>query len=93
MSRIRLMVLTILIGLLPALGFSGTHGGGRSSSHSHSSRSSSGKVHVRAHTTKSGRHVAAHDRTAPNRTQHDNWSAKGNVNPETGKRGTKRATH
>jgi hypothetical protein len=47
------------------------------------------KVHVRGYTRKNGTHVAPHNRTAPNRTKRDNWSTRGNVNPETGKIGTK----
>jgi hypothetical protein len=34
--------------------------------------------------------VKAHARTAPNKTRKDNWSTIGNVNPYTGKKGTKR---
>ncbi len=34
--------------------------------------------------------VKAHARTAPNKTKKDNWSTIGNVNPHTGKKGTKR---
>lgn len=52
-------------------------------------KSSSGLVHVKTYTTKTGRVVKAHDRTAPNKTERDNWSTKGNTNPETGKAGTK----
>jgi hypothetical protein len=48
-----------------------------------------GPVHVRAHVTKSGTYVPGHIRTAPNGTQRDNWSTKGNVNPYTGKAGTR----
>ncbi len=58
---------------------------GRASSHS---SSSPGKVHVAAHTTKKGVYVPAHDRTAADHTKANNWSTKGNVNPETGKAGT-----
>ena len=46
-------------------------------------------VHVHGYTKKDGTYVAPHDRTAPNRTKNDNWSTRGNVNPETGKAGTK----
>ncbi len=46
-------------------------------------------VHVRGHVTKTGRYVAPHVRTAPNRSKADNWSTKGNSNPYTGKRGSK----
>ncbi len=59
-------------------------GGGRSHSSSHSST-----VHVKAHTTKSGAYVPAHTRTAPDHSKRNNWSTKGNVNPRTGKAGTK----
>lgn len=30
-----------------------------------------------------------HVRTAPNKTKNDNWSTRGNVNPRTGKEGTR----
>ena len=46
-------------------------------------------VHVRGYTTKSGTYVAPHYRSSPNRTKADNYSTKGNINPYTGKRGTK----
>ena len=45
-------------------------------------------VHVRSTVTKTGEYKPAHERTAPNSTQRDNYSAKGNVNPYTGKAGT-----
>lgn len=46
-------------------------------------------VHVRSTVTKNGEYRQAHERTAPNNTQRDNYSAKGNVNPYTGKAGTR----
>ncbi|OPY69259.1 MAG: hypothetical protein A4E63_01862 [Syntrophorhabdus sp. PtaU1.Bin050] len=49
----------------------------------------SGSVRVKGHTTKSGKYVAPHYRSSPNKSKRDNWSTKGNVNPYTGKRGTK----
>jgi hypothetical protein len=33
--------------------------------------------------------VGSHRATNPNHTKRDNWSTKGNVNPYTGKAGTK----
>lgn len=48
-------------------------------------------VRVRGHTTKSGKYVAPHVRTSPNRTKRDNYSTKGNTNPYTGKKGSKKA--
>ncbi len=48
-----------------------------------------GTVHVKGHTTKNGNYVSPHKRTAPDHSKSNNWSAKGNVNPYTGKEGTK----
>jgi len=44
---------------------------------------------VKGYTTKNGTHVQSYKRTAPPGTQKDNFSTKGNVNPYTGKKGTK----
>lgn len=44
---------------------------------------------VKGHVTKDGTYVAPHVRTSPNSTKLDNYSTKGNVNPYTGKEGTK----
>ena len=35
-----------------------------------------------------GRYVAPHHKTTPNRSKFDNFSTKGNYNPYTGKKGT-----
>lgn len=48
---------------------------------------SAGKVS--GYTKKDGTYVAPHQRTSPNSTQRDNYSSKPNVNPYTGKAGTK----
>ena len=48
-----------------------------------------GTVSVRGYTTSRGTYVAPHYRTSPNSTRIDNWSTRGNVNPFTGKSGTK----
>lgn len=48
-----------------------------------------GKVRVKGHTTKSGAYVAPHVRTSPDSKKSNNWSAKGNSNPYTGKEGDK----
>lgn len=85
-SRIFAWVLATLIAFCPAIGFSkGSHGG----SYSSASHSSGGAVHVNGYTKKDGTYVAPHYRSAPNGTKADNWSTKGNVNPYTGKEGTK----
>ncbi|MDR3453566.1 MAG: hypothetical protein P4L96_12340 [Rhodoferax sp.] len=44
---------------------------------------------VRGHVTKSGTYVAPSHATNPNGRRSDNYSQKGNVNPYTGKEGTK----
>lgn len=49
-----------------------------------------GHVYVREHTKKDGTHVSAHRRTRKNSKFYDNWSTEGNINPYTGKRGTKK---
>lgn len=47
-------------------------------------------VYVRGYTRSNGTYVAPHYRSDPNRTKNDNFSTKGNINPYTGKPGTKR---
>src|ERR1043165_9489992 len=49
----------------------------------------SGQEHVRGYTRSDGTYVAPHTRSAPNNTTLDNWSTKGNVNPYTGRQGTR----
>jgi hypothetical protein len=78
------LALAVLLVLSPTAFAKGKSHAAKSSSHS-------GHVAVRGYSTKRGTHVEPHHRSAPNRTQRDNWSAKGNVNPDTGKRGTKAA--
>jgi hypothetical protein len=48
---------------------------------------------VRSYVKKNGAYVQQHHRTSPDHTQRNNYSTKGNVNPYTGKRGTKKASH
>jgi endonuclease YncB( thermonuclease family) len=47
-------------------------------------------VNVRGYFKKNGTYVAGHKRTAPDGNFNNNWSTQGNVNPYTGKDGTKR---
>ena len=47
------------------------------------------QTRVRGYTKRDGTRVESHRRTSPNKTERDNWSSKPNVNPDTGKRGTK----
>lgn len=50
--------------------------------------SRAGSHHVSSYIRKDGTRVRAHERTNPNRSRLDNWSTRGNVNPNTGKSGT-----
>lgn len=47
------------------------------------------QTYVRGYTKRDGTYVAPHYRSSPNSTTSDNWSTRGNVNPYTGKAGTK----
>jgi hypothetical protein len=82
-KQIGLLIAAVLVSL-PASARGGHGGSSHSSSSSHS---------VSGHTTKNGTYVKPHRQTNPNGTQKDNYSTKGNVNPHTGKKGTKNATH
>lgn len=69
---------------------SGGHSSGHSSkSGSFGTGSNSQSHHVQGYTRKDGKYVAPHYQTNPNRTQYDNYSTRGNVNPHTGAVGTK----
>ena len=61
----------------------------RSTGSSHGSRSSGAARFVHGHATKNGNYVAPHRQTNPDGTKRNNWSSKGNANPDTGKAGTK----
>jgi len=56
-----------------------------------SANSVSGTHSVKGHVKKDGTYVQPHHATNPNNTQRDNWSSKPNVNPYSGKPGTKEA--
>lgn len=44
---------------------------------------------VKGYTKKNGTYVAPHRATDPDKTKRNNYSSKGNTNPNTGKQGTK----
>src|SRR3569623_970895 len=69
-------------------GHTSSGGGHISSSVGHSS-SSGGSHSIRRYVKKSGTFVAPSHATNPNQSKLDNWSTRGNVNPHTGKVGTK----
>ena len=80
------MAALMAICVLGAAGPASARGAHSSGSHANSA----GGVHtIRAHTTRNGTHVAASHATNPDRSKADNFSSKGNVNPYTGKAGTK----
>ena len=47
-------------------------------------------THVKGHTTKKGTYVAPHQKTSPEKSKANNYSTKGNTNPHTGQKGTKK---
>lgn len=51
--------------------------------------SGSGTTYVRPSVTRNGTYREGHYRTTPDSSRSNNWSAKGNVNPYTGKKGSK----
>ena len=48
-----------------------------------------GSTYVKGYTKKNGTVVMPHYRSSPDKTKSNNWSTKGNINPYTGKMGTK----
>ena len=91
------LLLAISVAAQARGGHSGGHGGGGRSGGGHSGGSSSGtgashaKQHVSGYSKKTGKRVKAHNRSKADNTQRDNWDTKGNVNPDTGKPGSKNA--
>lgn len=57
------------------------------------SSSGTGSHSVRGHVRKDGTYVQPYRATNQNQTQRDNWSSKPNVNPNTGKPGSKEAQY
>lgn len=47
------------------------------------------RTHVDGYTRSNGTYVQPHERTTRDETRNDNWSTRGNVNPNTGTAGTK----
>ena len=78
MTRLFMAALAAMISLAPA------DADARSSG-----KSVGGSHYVSGHVTKKGKYVQGHMQSDPNGSRFDNHSAKGNVNPYTGKPGTK----
>ena len=49
-------------------------------------------TYVRGYYKRDGTYVQPHYRSSPNKSYNDNWSVRPNVNPYTGKRGTRSPT-
>lgn len=86
-SRYIACSLAALLAFSPVVGFAKGSKGSSNTTRS-SSGSHAGHVQVKGYTKKDGTYVAPHHRSAPNGTKKDNWSTKGNVNPDSGKKGT-----
>jgi hypothetical protein len=86
-----IMMALLVLGLGAATVDAGGRGR-RSSTPSSGTGASSSSRSVKGYTTKKGTYVAPHKRSAPDRTQRNNYTTKGNTNPYTGKAGTARAT-
>ncbi|MBW9334614.1 hypothetical protein FEE59_13950 [Herbaspirillum sp. RU 5E] len=101
-KTLKITVIALTIGI-PAIatakGGSGGHTGGGHSGVRHSYSYSPGygtgskmeSSHVNSYTKSNGTHVDQHNRSTRDDTKSNNWSTKGNVNPDTGKPGTKSA--
>jgi len=92
----RLLVAAFALSLaIPAFARSNNHVSSRNTDNSLSSVGSTGTgtsskiTHVKGYTKRDGTRVKSYDRTSKDDTKADNWSAKGNINPETGKIGTR----
>ena len=84
-----IVIATLLSVLIAGTAFAKGGGGHSSGSHASSAHSSSGSHSVNGYVKKDGTYVAPSHATNPNSSKADNWSAKGNSNPHTGKEGTK----
>ena len=67
-----------------------TYAKGGGGHHSSSGHVNSQNHSVHGYTKKDGTHVAPSHATNPNSTRRDNYTHKGNINPYTGKEGTKK---
>jgi hypothetical protein len=92
MKRMMLVTLLFLLTTLPVFGQSSHSSHSKTRTTTCCSKSAS-DVHVHGYTKKNGTVVQPYTRTHENGTQKDNFSSKGNVNPYTGKVGTKEPTH
>ncbi|MDR6536976.1 hypothetical protein [Variovorax soli] len=79
----------IILGALSCLLATAAIAKGGHSGSSYGTGSSSSSHSVSGHVRSNGTYVAPSHATNPNGTKSDNYSTKGNINPYTGKEGTK----
>ncbi len=75
----------IFLAVILAFAFTAEARGGRGYGTGSNPRSHAVKPYIK----KDGTYIAPHRATNPNKTKSDNYSAKGNINPYTGKEGGK----
>jgi hypothetical protein len=95
MKRMLVVTLLFVLTALPVFGWSShSHNPTKSKTSTAACCSKSASdVPVHGYTKRNGTVVKPYTRTHENSTQRDNFSTKGNVDPYTGKIGTKEATH
>ena len=82
--------LVLALSFVAAVAPSLAHAGGRYDPYGSSYGSSSGgDVYVRPYSRSDGAYVEGHHRSAPDGNSSNNWSTQGNVNPYTGRPGTR----
>ncbi len=87
--RTATILMAIALTAQAAIAKGGGHSGGRSASAGTGTGSKGSSHSVRGHTTKKGTYVKSHRATTPDKNFNNNYSTKGNINPYTGKAGTK----
>ena len=88
----RFLTSVLLLTLLPAIAAYGTEPK-KSSDKPSGTGSKASSTTVHGYTKKEGTTVQPYHRTTPDSTQKNNYSTRGNVDPYTGKTGTKTPTH
>ena len=83
----KFVLMFIVVGVISTAAFA--RGGGHSRAGSSHSSSTGGSHSVKGYTKKNGTHVTPSHATNRDGSKLNNWSRKGNVNPHTGKKGTK----
>lgn len=83
------LIIVALLATATGTAFAKGGGGHTGASHASNTHSSGGSHSIQGYTKKDGTVVAPAHATNPNNSKADNWSSKGNVNPYTGKEGTK----